>query len=113
MLDELHAGIGEAVGVMEQGQESAGRVITETDNTEASLGSIGDSVTRISEMNTQVATAAEQQSGVVEEMNRNVVAISDLSETTSNGAREISQSGGRLAGMADRLRQLLAQFKTQ
>ena len=113
MLDELHNGIGEAVGVMEQGQVSAGRVIEETGNTENSLSSIGESVTRISEMNTQVATAAAQQSGVVEEMNRNVVAISDLSETTSNGAREISQSGGQLAEMANRFQQLLAQFKTQ
>lgn len=110
MIDELHKGIGDAVVVMEKGQKSASNVITEMGNTDNALNMISGSISSISDMNTQIASSAEEQSAVVEEINRNVVAINDLSEITVSGAKEINHSGQQLAELAERFHQLLSQF---
>ena len=50
------------------------------------LERIGEAVNLISEMNLQIASAAEEQSSVVEESNRNVEAIRDVTESLSGQA---------------------------
>ena len=59
------------------------------------LGKIGDAVTVISDMNLQIASAAEQQSAVAEEINRNVAAIRAVTETLSGQANESAQISSR------------------
>ncbi|GAB4293134.1 MAG: hypothetical protein Kow0096_08530 [Thiohalomonadaceae bacterium] len=111
MLDNLRDGIGEAVAVMQQGQTQAGAAVDQSRQTEHSLESIGKAVSAISDMNTQIATAAEEQSAVAEEMNRNVVTIRDLAGTTTAQAEEISSAGARLAQLAAQLHTMMRQFK--
>jgi len=111
MLDNLRSGIGEAVAVMRQGQTQAGAAVDQSRQTEQSLESIGSAVSAISDMNTQIATAAEQQSAVAEEMNRNVVTIRDLAGTTTAQAEEISSAGARLAQLSAQLHAMMRQFK--
>jgi len=111
MIDNLRNGIGEAVAVMQQGQTQAGAAVDQSRQTEHSLESIGAAVSAISDMNTQIATAAEQQSAVAEEMNHNVVTIRDLANTTTEHAREITTAGTRLAQLSAQLREMVRQFK--
>ncbi|MEW6645952.1 MAG: PAS domain-containing methyl-accepting chemotaxis protein [Pseudomonadota bacterium] len=111
MLDNLRGGIGEAVAVMQQGQTQASAAVDQSRQTEHSLESIGGAVSAISDMNTQIATAAEEQSAVAEEMNRNVVTIRDLAGTTTAQAEEISSAGARLAQLSAQLHAMMRQFK--
>ena len=62
-------------------------------------------------MNTQIATAAEEQSSVAEEINRNVVNISDIVDRTAEGASQTSLASEELANLANQLQQLVNQFK--
>jgi methyl-accepting chemotaxis protein len=55
------------------------------------------SVTQISDLNVQIATAAEGQSAVAEEINKNLVRISDLANTTSEDAKSTSEANNTIA----------------
>ena len=111
MIEQLRGGISEAVQVMEHGKSQAGEAVDQSRQTEQSLSAITAAVSAISDMNTQIATAAEEQSAVAEEMNRNIVAIRNLADTTTQGAQQIGESGTHLAGMAAHLQEFVSQFR--
>ncbi len=110
MIEHLQAGIGGAVDVMGRGRDQAGVAVSQADETEQALDSIAEAVTTIHQMNIQIATAAEEQSSVAEEMNRNVVSINDLSEHSTRASREVAAEGSDLAKMAKHLQELVLQF---
>ncbi|WP_157726385.1 methyl-accepting chemotaxis protein [Imhoffiella purpurea] len=66
---------------------------------------------RISDMNLQIASAAEEQFQVAEEINTNVTHIGIVAERTSGGARETAEASHQLAVMAERLRAVMAEFR--
>jgi methyl-accepting chemotaxis protein len=79
--------------------------------TESALGSIASAVSMIQQMNQQIATAAEQQSSVAEEINRSVTRIrasADQSALAMQGnaasSIELAQLGNELKGMVGHFR---------
>ncbi|HIE2372271.1 methyl-accepting chemotaxis protein [Pseudomonas aeruginosa] len=74
------------------------------------LQRIGDSVSIITNMNLQIASAAEEQSIVVEEINRNVAAIRDVTESLSMQAQESAKISNTLNGLANHQQALMDQF---
>ncbi|KAF0862726.1 HAMP domain-containing protein [Pseudomonas sp. LD120] len=77
-----------------------------------SFGQIRESVDVIRDMNTQIATAAEEQHQVAEDINRHISQIhgdAQLVEELANSARLDSQS---LAGLSNELDSLVRRFKT-
>jgi methyl-accepting chemotaxis protein len=77
------------------------------------LSRIADSVAAIDEMNTQVATAAEEQSHVAEEMHRSIVHIAELASKTRSSAEQNLDVVGRIANLVDILRERSSQFQTE
>ncbi|EGV27539.1 methyl-accepting chemotaxis sensory transducer [Thiorhodococcus drewsii AZ1] len=75
------------------------------------LETILQGIHRISDMNLQIASAAEEQFQVAEEINTNVTHIGIAAERTSGGARETAEASHQLAVMAERLRALMAEFR--
>jgi methyl-accepting chemotaxis protein len=69
-------------------------------------------VNTITNMNVQIASAAEEQSAVAEEINRNIVAINDVTGETSEGATETAAACKKEANLAAHLQMLVNQFKT-
>lgn len=110
MIENLQSGIGDAVDVMARGRDQAGTAVTQADETGDALDAISDAVATIHQMNIQIATAAEEQNAVAEEMNRNVVSINDLSQHSTKAARDVAGSGANLADMAKKLKELVTQF---
>ncbi len=110
MIEHLQSGISDAVNVMGRGRDQAGSAVNQADETEQALDSIADAVATIHRMNIQIATAAEEQNTVTEEMNRNVVSINDLSENSTRTARDVASAGSELASMAKELQDLVSQF---
>ncbi len=110
MIEHLQSGISDAVSVMARGRDQAGSAVSQADETEQALDSIAEAVATIHRMNIQIATAAEEQNTVTEEMNRNVVSINDLSENSTRTARDVASAGSELALMAKELQDLVSQF---
>ena len=65
----------------------------------------------ISDMNMQIASAAEQQSIVAEDINKNVVNVKHVAEVNAVAANETSSSSNEIARLAGELGQLVAKFK--
>lgn len=111
MIERLQSGVKRAVGAMTAAQDRA-KVGSEcVEKASQSLHVIAAEVTTINDMNTQVATAAEEQSAVAEEINRNITTISDIADNTSSGATQTAQSSEELVRLAVELQRLVSQFK--
>ena len=62
-------------------------------------------------MSTQIASAAEEQSAVSEEINQNLIKISMMAAENGNGAQESATAGHNLAEIATHLQGLIGQFR--
>ena len=86
-----------AVTSMNKGVESAATCLQKSAKTSQTFEEASSSVTQISDLNVQIAAAAEEQSAVAEEINRNIVRISDLAEVTVQGAKSTSEANATIA----------------
>ena len=111
LINALQNGSEDAVRVMTQSRESASATVEEAKHAGESLTSITRAVGTILDLNTQIATASEEQSAVSEEINRNVVNIQDISEQTSSGSEQTATASAELARLGEQLQNLVGQFK--
>ncbi|MDX1251777.1 MAG: methyl-accepting chemotaxis protein [Gammaproteobacteria bacterium] len=111
MIQRLQTGASEAVQVMMQGRNQAQVSVQQAARAGESLASITRAVTSITDMNTQIASAAEEQSAVSEEINRNIVTISQIGSQTAAGAHQTSAASEELARLAAQLQSLVGRFK--
>jgi len=77
----------------------------------SALENITSKVSIIQAMNQQIATAAEQQSAVTEEINRSVINVRDISDQTANTCEETAASSNELARLGHELERLVERFK--
>ena len=111
MIESLQAGAQQAVKVMDEGRSKAQTSVEQAANAEGSLSTITNAVTRISDMNTQIASAAEEQTAVSEEISRGVLNINELTEQTAEGAQQTASAVAELARLSSKLHGLVEQFK--
>ncbi|MDZ4261725.1 MAG: methyl-accepting chemotaxis protein [Pseudomonadota bacterium] len=111
MIEQLQADASNAVSVMDKGKTQASHSVEQANQAGTSLKQITQMIASISDMNTQIASAAEEQSAVTEEINKNIVAISDMAEHTADEAKEAANSGEQMKRLAADLRNVVSQFK--
>ncbi|MBO1519575.1 methyl-accepting chemotaxis protein [Oceanisphaera pacifica] len=111
MIEQLQQGTRNAIGVMEQGQKQAHNSVQSATDARQALEKIAAAVARIRDMNTSIASAAEEQSMVAEEINRNVTNINDVTLQVSDGTEQTRDSSGNLAKLAELLQSQVGHFK--
>ena len=111
MIESLQKGSSDAVGVMEKGKDQAIQSVTHANAAGDSLELITNAVSSINDMNTQIASAAEEQSAVAEEINRNVVNINDMAEMISDGSQQTAKSSNDLEALASQLQNVVSRFR--
>jgi methyl-accepting chemotaxis protein len=111
MIQRLQNGANSAVEVMEKGRAQARSSVEQAAQAGASLGSITGAISRINDMNAQIASAAEEQGAVAEEINRNISNIRQSVDRTAGGSTEIAAAAEELARLAAELSQRVGQFK--
>ena len=112
MIESLQSGVRQTVSVMEVSQQQAGKSVDQAGKAHASLEEIARAVDTITQMSAQIATAAEEQSAVAEDINRNIVEITHLADETANDSSRSFQASEQMSQEIDRLMVLLKQFKT-
>jgi methyl-accepting chemotaxis protein len=111
IITSLQQQTGSMVVSMEQSREQGIRSAEEATNAGVLLEQIALDVTHIMDMSTQIAAAIEEQSLVAQEVNRNVSAIRDIAEESSQMAAENAESSQELSQQAHRLDQAVARYK--
>lgn len=89
MIETLEEGTLSAAEVMAKSNDSAARTLKTSVKALPALQNIKDSIKVITDMNLQIAAAAEEQSKVAEEINAKTIEIKDLSRSTSERSTEI------------------------
>ncbi|QXO18068.1 methyl-accepting chemotaxis protein [Vibrio ostreae] len=92
MIEQLQAGAGSVSVAMKESKSTAEDAVEKAQLADEALQRIRASIQQISDMNMQIASAAEEQSLVAEEINSNTVKIKDLSTQVSESAQEASIS---------------------
>ena len=112
MIEKLQSGARQAVQEMERSREQTDRTVEKASHTGDQLNTITTSVSDISGMSTQIATAAEQQTAVADELSRSIQHIADISEKASGNADRLSATTAEMSQLEQRLTSLVNQFKT-
>lgn len=100
-----------AVERMQTSQNRSGETVERINHATGALRTIENSVGHIHDQVTQIATAAEQQSQVAEEINKNVVRIVDAAQRSDSGVTQTNEASHELARLGESLRDLVGQFK--
>lgn len=110
MIEKLRANVAGAVNVMGKSLDHALHSVAMSGEARENLEHIRESVSVINSMNTQIASAAEQQSHVAAEIDRNLSAIRDIAREVGDGFAEISDTEAEVRQVADQLNQKTAYF---
>lgn len=110
-IEQLQTSATKAVEAMEKGRSQANVSVQQSTDAGTALDLITTEVTNISDMNTQIASAAEEQGAVSEEINRSVVRIREVSDETVVEMNCLTQSSDNLIGVVDELQKLVSRFK--
>lgn len=111
MIESLQNSAEHAVAAMGKGREQADQSVQQAATAGEALARIASAVATISDMNTQIASAAEEQAAVMEELNRNTSSIQNLANSSMEGTQQTSTAAEDVARLAAELQQELMQFK--
>ena len=111
MIEKLQSGADDAVKTMEHSLSQVSSSVEQANQTGNSLDTITTAVSTINQMNVHIASAAEQQRLVAEEINRNIENISQISEKSASAARETSSASEELQNWTLRLNNLIDHFR--
>lgn len=110
MIEKLQAGAKQAVQAMSIGTQRAENCAELGQQAASCLESIRLAIDKINQMNTQIATAVEQQSVVAEQVSRNVVSIRDLSHNNAETAKASAAASSHMSSISKKLSALTEQF---
>ncbi|SQD78274.1 methyl-accepting chemotaxis protein [Moritella yayanosii] len=110
-LDALTAGSSSAILAMDMTQETCQEAAKNTYTVAENLDHIASSVTKINDLNTQIATAAEEQSSVSHEVTRNMTAIREMAQELAINGQATAQESVNVAVANEQLKSIVAQFK--
>lgn len=110
MIKALQDGVRSTVSVMEVASTKGGESSEKVEDTFSALKDIHRSVNIINDMNAQIATAAEEQSAVANEINQNIVSITQVADATTRDANDTQETSVKVATISQQLKELVIQL---
>ncbi|GGB13770.1 methyl-accepting chemotaxis protein [Agarivorans gilvus] len=110
-IETLQKTTDRAVALMESSSRLAGGSVEDADKASNALAEITNSVSVISDMATQIATAAQEQTHVTGEISQNIVSIKDVSDQLTEGVSENLAQSQELRKQAEELQSKVKTFK--
>ncbi len=111
MITQLQAGARNVVTVMEESRQRSVSCVEQASHAGSALAEITVTVEKISSMNAQIASAAEQQSAVTDEINHHIGTISGITDTNSIRANSCTEISIQLTALANKLEHKVGVFK--
>ncbi|CAM3615814.1 hypothetical protein VIAE108258_06935 [Vibrio aerogenes] len=111
IIDRLQTESHKAVTSMQSGQSLNEEVVSNAGVVQGALEQINQHIDHLSDQNTQIAVATEEQSTVVEDINRNATEINEFTSETTDIARKMSEDSSRLQSLSSELKKLVSTFQ--
>ncbi|MCF6436463.1 methyl-accepting chemotaxis protein [Pseudoalteromonas sp. MMG022] len=110
-LDKLHKMTEQVSQDMRKSLKATEQTVELSRSAQTQFSEITQSIQTISDVNTQIATAAEQQQHVAEDISRNVVDIKNAADSVTEVANNTATSGEKMNQLSGKLTDLVGQFK--
>lgn len=111
MIETLQRNSANAVHTMQESQAFAQSSVEDANNATTALEEIAASIGQISDMATQISSAAAEQRMVTDEVSKNIQAVNDVSDQMSHEAENSQQLSEHLRSIAKQLNQQVNLFK--
>ena len=111
MIQKLQGGAKDAVGAMNSGLETASGSMENAGAASDALNKIIEATYAITDLSIQVATATEEQSSVVDQLNSYILNIKEMSDNTAEQTQKINKQCNELGQSSDELTGLVSNFK--
>ena len=111
IIEQLQTGTREAVEVMTKGKQQADSSVSQSREAGNALQGIANAIDVIDQMNTQIASASEQQSSVAEAVNENILNVKQVAQENAVATNQTRSSSQEIAQLAERLKEMVTQFK--
>ena len=111
IIENVQLGARNAVSAMEDGRQRTTQGVDQVQNAGRTLREITEAIGKIRDMNAQIATAAEEQTTVAEDISRNITSIADANAYTATNAQRAAQTANTLDNIAQELEQLVSKFR--
>ncbi|MDH1263019.1 methyl-accepting chemotaxis protein [Pseudomonas sp. GD03944] len=112
IIQRLQGGARDAVSAMQQSESLARDNLANIQEATTVLDNIVGAVDDINALNAQIATAAEEQSQVAQDIDQRVTHISTLAEQTHDDAERVMEASAQIQGEVVQLNQHLGRFRT-
>ncbi|MDF2488160.1 MAG: chemotaxis protein [Pseudomonas sp.] len=103
IIEAVQSGALDAVKAIESGQQRSEEGAEQVQHAGQMLQRITTAVEAIRDMNRQIATAAEEQTSVAEDISRNLVEITRIATSNQQAVQDTEQAGQRLHGLSGQL----------
>lgn len=111
MIAKLQSGVDGTVKAMNTSHAKVDETVSQSDQVQEALENILQAVSSIVDQSQHIATAAERQTAVAQDIDQNIVEINKVGEKTAEGASETEQASNALADSVGRLKELVKAFK--
>ncbi|RTR34776.1 methyl-accepting chemotaxis protein [Shewanella atlantica] len=112
LISSLQMEVSSASDVIDSGAVKAQQAVAQTEEALASINAMVAQIDEVSSQVTHIATAAEEQSAVTEEVNKNITGISDSASDLARLAGEALDSSTNLADLVKSQHEQLGRLKT-
>lgn len=112
MIVRLEAGSNRGVETMKKSKESSARTVTQTQEAADALSQVAQALSSITDMNNHIATAADEQNKVGDDISRRINMIAESSHDAAELAHTGKKATHALIVLTDELESLLTHFKT-
>ena len=111
LIERLQAGAKKAVASMEKGNALTEAGVELSDEAKHALAKISESFALMNDMTAQIATAAEQQNQVSEQINQSMMKVRDVGTFNLQASDESAAASSQLTALANNLKALVGRFR--
>jgi methyl-accepting chemotaxis protein len=110
IIERLQAGATSTARLMNTSRDSVQQTVAQAAEVDQALNAVTNSVGQIRDMNTEIASAAEEQGAVTEDIQRNTFQVSELARQSADTANQTEQTGSELKSVSEQISGLMGRF---